>query len=73
MGKWTKIRWVLRGLAAGATAAAAATPVGWATLLLLGVAGTFGAMAMDLPRDHWSPEQRKEKLPTPPAQPFIDE
>ncbi len=73
MGKWSKIRIILRSLAAGATAVAAITPPGALTLVLIGVAAALGGASVDLPRDIWTKDRRLAKRNPGAALAFEDE
>jgi len=80
MGKWARIRLVLKFGAAGTGAVAAAllvaNPLGLAGLVIAGVAAGLGALGTDLPRDKWKRADRapgglssEDKTPPPATQP----
>lgn len=61
MGKWEKIRWILRGLG-GAAAAVALAPVPPLIAIVAAVAGAAaGGLSVNLPRDVWSAKKRAAK------------
>jgi hypothetical protein len=62
MGKWTRIAWVLKGVA-GAAAAIALSPLAVGTVAVVAglVAAGAGGLSISLPRDPWSAEKRRAK------------
>lgn len=63
MGPKEKLRWILRGLATGAGAAAAVVGLPLVAVVgLVGVATTLTALSVDLGKDPWDAETRRRKL-----------
>jgi hypothetical protein len=65
MGKWEKLRWILRGTSAAMGAIAAVLPLSPISLILIGASAAMGTVTIDLPRDPWPETKRRSEDKTP--------